>query len=211
MLGDSMKDIHIFLGHYGSGKTEVAVNFALHHRVDCIADLDTVNPYFRTNDRRKLLEEAGIQVIAPYFAGSNVDIPALPPEIYSLFTAGKKAVLDVGGDDDGAAVLGRFHDYIVPEKTEVCFVANIFRPETAGVKEILAMIRAVEGASRQKVTALINNANLMQDTTREHIKRGEAVLLEVAGKTGIRFAGNSVMRPLAEDNEFAMDRYITML
>ncbi len=206
-----MKDIHIFLGHYGSGKTEIAVNFALHYLVDCIADLDTVNPYFRTNDRRKLLEEHGIKVIAPYFAGSNVDIPALPPEIYSLFTAGKKAVLDVGGDDDGAAVLGRFYDYITPEKTEVCFVVNIFRPETRTEEDIISMIKSVENASRQKVTALINNANLMQETTREHIKRGEEMLCRVSEKTGIRFAGNAVMESLAENTDFVMNRYITML
>lgn len=205
-----MGQLSIFVGHYGSGKTEVAVNYAIARRADVIADLDTVNPYFRTNDARKVLEERGIQVIAPHYAGTNVDIPALPAEVASAFI-GKNAVLDVGGDDDGAAVLGRFHEQIRSVTTEVYCVINAFRPDTATAEDCISMIRAIECASRLRVTALINNANLMEETTYRHIETGEALVRAVANETGIRFFGNTVMRDLAKPKDFVLDKYIKMV
>ncbi|MFR8976143.1 MAG: hypothetical protein ACLVG9_09110, partial [Eubacteriales bacterium] len=105
-------NIYIVTGHYGSGKTEFSVNYALSLKKTCekvfLVDLDIVNPYFRSNDARALLEDAGICVIAPAYAGTNVDIPVLPPEIMRIFEEeDAKIILDVGGDDDGAIALGR--------------------------------------------------------------------------------------------------------
>lgn len=205
-----MKKMNVFVGHYGSGKTEAAVNFAIKNKVDVIADLDTVNPYFRTNDAKKTLEDFDIKVISPYYAGTNVDIPALPPEVYSVFTGDKVSVLDVGGDDDGAAVLGRFNGYFDRDDTEVYFVINVYRPETDSVDKIMQMISDVEVASRLKVTALVNNSNLMAETKREHVLFGEKIVKNVSEKTGIRFAGNFVMEAIAENNEFSMKKYIKM-
>lgn len=205
-----MKKINVFTGHYGSGKTEVAVNFAIKNKVDAIADLDTVNPYFRTNDAKKVLENEGIKVISPYYAGTNLDIPALPPEVYSVFSGGKTAVLDVGGDDDGACVLGRFYDYFKNEDAEVYFVVNVFRPETDNEEKIIEMLRAVEHSSRLKVTALINNSNLMDQTERCHIERGEKTVRAVCEKLNLCFFGNSAMDYLAKDGEFSMKKYIYM-
>lgn len=205
-----MKKMNVFVGHYGSGKTEAAVNFAIKNKVDVIADLDTVNPYFRTNDAKKTLEDFDIKVISPYYAGTNVDIPALPPEVYSVFAGDKVSVLDVGGDDDGAAVLGRFNEYFDRDDTEVYFVINVYRPETDSVDKIMQMISDVEVASRLKVTALVNNSNLMAETKREHILFGEKIVKNVSEKTGIRFAGNFVMEAIAENNEFSMKKYIKM-
>ncbi len=205
-----MKRINVFVGHYGSGKTEVAVNFAIKNKVDVIADLDIVNPYFRTNDAKKILIQNGIKVISPYYAGTNVDIPALPPDVYSVFSGQKNAVLDVGGDDDGAAVLGRFKTLFPPDETEVYFVVNVFRPETDSVIKIEEMIKNVEAAARLSVTALLNNANLMDETMRYHVKKGEELLKEVSSKTGIPFVGNTVMEAIAEKNEFGMKKYIKM-
>ncbi len=132
----SNKRITLFCGHYGTGKTNVAVNYALwlKSRGDevQIADMDIVNPYFRTKDSEKELNEAGIRLISPRFANSNVDLPALPQELYGLFEfRDKKAVLDIGGDDRGAYALGRFAPMILEENNYEClFVANFYRPLT---------------------------------------------------------------------------------
>ncbi|MDO5479722.1 MAG: hypothetical protein Q4G23_11235 [Clostridia bacterium] len=206
-----MKRINIFVGHYGSGKTELAVNFAMKNKVDLIADLDTVNPYFRTNDARKILEDAGIRVVAPYYAGTNVDLPSLPPEVYAAFTEEKTAVLDIGGDDDGAAVLGRFKNYITEDNSEVYFVINVLRPETDTPDKIIEMIRAIEYTSRLKVTSLVNNTNLMEETTYDHVLKGEKIVKKVSEMTDIPFLGNAVKKELAKEKDFALDKYILML
>ena len=206
-----MKQINVFVGHYGSGKTEVAVNFAIKNKVDLIADLDTVNPYFRTNDAKEVLEKENIRVVAPYYAGTNVDLPSLPPDVYAAFTGDKTAVLDIGGDDDGAAVLGRFKNYITEENTEVYFVVNVLRPETDTAEKIIEMIEAVEYASRLKVTSLINNSNLMEETEYSHIEKGEAIVKKVSEMKKIPFFGNTVKKELAKENDFALDKYIRML
>ena len=206
-----MKRINIFVGHYGSGKTEVSVNFAIKNKVDLIADLDTVNPYFRTNDAREILEKENIRVVAPYYAGTNVDLPSLPPDVYAAFTGNKTAVLDIGGDDDGAAVLGRFKDYITKENTEVYFVINVLRPETDTPEKIIEMIEMVEFSARLKVTCLINNTNLMEETNYSHVEKGEAIVKKVSEIKNIPFFGNTVKRELAKENDFALDKYIKML
>ena len=205
-----MKRINIFVGHYGSGKTELAVNFAIKNKADLIADLDTVNPYFRTNDAKEILEKAGIRVVAPYYAGTNVDLPSLPPEVYAAFTDNKTAVLDIGGDDDGAYVLGRFKEYITEENSEVYFVINVLRPETDSAEKIIEMIKAIEYASRLKVTYLINNTNLMGETVYSHVEKGEAIVKEVSRLTNIPFFGNAVKKELAKNGDFALDMYINM-
>ena len=206
-----MKRINIFVGHYGSGKTEVSINFAIKNKVDLIADLDTVNPYFRTNDAKEILEKENIRVVAPYYAGTNVDLPSLPPDVYAAFTGDKTAVLDIGGDDDGAAVLGRFKNYITDENSEVYFVVNVLRPETDSVEKIIEMIEAVEYTSRLKVTKLINNSNLMEETTYSHVEKGEEIVKKVSEVRNIPFFGNTVKKELAKENDFALDKYIKML
>lgn len=205
-----MKKINVFVGHYGSGKTEVAVNFAIQNKIGAIADLDTVNPYFRTNDAKKILTDAGIRVISPYYAGTNVDIPALPPEVCSVFFEKNGAVLDVGGDDDGAAVLGRFHEYFKNSDAEIIGVINVFRPETDSAEKIIEMLGAIENASRLKITALINNSNLMEETERKHIEHGEKLVLAVCEKLNVRFFGSCAMEKNAKDGEFKLKKYIIM-
>ena len=124
------KRISVFVGHYGSGKTNIALNYALmlkekEEKVS-IADLDIVNPYFRTQDRKEMLKNADIKLISSEFAGSNVDLPALPPDVYSLFdNKDTFGVLDVGGDDRGALALGRYTEGITKENDyDVFFVIN---------------------------------------------------------------------------------------
>lgn len=165
------KRITLFAGHYGSGKTNIAVNYALKLKNDGyavkIADLDIVNPYFRTKDSQLDLEKAGIPLISPAYANSNVDLPALPQEVYSLVQRKDfYAVMDIGGDDRGAYALGRYSPYILEENNyEMIFVANFYRPLTRTAEEALEVMREIEVACGIKFTAIVNNSNLGNLTT----------------------------------------------
>lgn len=165
------KRITIFAGHYGSGKTNLAVNYALalkNRGLEVkIADLDIVNPYFRTKDSADVLEAAGIPLISPAFANSNVDLPALPQELYSLVQRRDfHAVMDVGGDDRGAYALGRYTPYILEENDyEMVFVANFYRPLTTTPEEALEVMGEIEAACGIRFTCIVNNSNLGNLTT----------------------------------------------
>ncbi|WP_027629268.1 ATP synthase [Ruminiclostridium cellobioparum] len=184
------KRINIFTGHFGSGKTEVAVNYALKlaeaHYKTAIVDFDIVNPYFRTADAREELEKNNIWVILPMYANTNVDVPAIPSEIYSLFQKKEyKAVLDVGGDDLGAKAVSRFKEEILSDDYEMFFVINTRRGMTDTPEKILEMIALVEDSANIKVTRLINNSNLLEETTPEIILEGNGIIFEVSEKLGI--------------------------
>lgn len=170
-----MKRVTLFAGHYGSGKTNIAVNYALYLKeqgVDVIiADMDIVNPYFRTKDSTDELEKAGIELISPKFANSNVDLPALPQELYkTVQDRTKHAVLDIGGDDRGAYALGRYTPYILEENDyEMVFVANFYRPLTTTPQEALEVMREIEKAAGIPFTAIVNNSNIGAETTAEDV------------------------------------------
>ena len=164
------KRLTLFAGHYGSGKTNIAVNYALHLANEgkkvCIADLDIVNPYFRTKDSEKQLSAAGVDLISPQFANSNVDLPALPAEAYRLVTdRSTYGIMDIGGDDRGAYALGRYVPYILQENNyRMVFVANCYRPLTRTPEEAMEVMAEIEAACGLKFTDLINNANLGWET-----------------------------------------------
>jgi len=182
--------ISIFTGHFGSGKTEVAVNYALElasrKNKTAIVDFDIVNPYFRASDARRELESKGIRVIAPLYANTNVDVPALPPELNSLFENKEyKAVFDVGGDDLGAKALSRYNEEILEDDYEMFFVVNTRRPMTDTLEKIEDMLRDIEYSSRLKVTSLVNNTNLLGTTTPEDIIEGQRLIEQISAKLGI--------------------------
>jgi len=184
------KRINIFTGHFGSGKTEVAVNYAIKmsemHKETAIVDLDIVNPYFRTADAREVLERHGIWVITPLYANTNVDVPALPPQISTLFDNKEyKVVLDVGGDDLGAKAVSRYRTEIFENDYEMFFVINTRRPMTNTVEKIEGMIRSIEESSRIKVTRLVNNTNILQDTAMEDIMEGQKLIEHVSKELNI--------------------------
>lgn len=184
------QNIYIVTGHYGSGKTEFSINFALSLKESCekvfLVDLDIVNPYFRSNDVRALLEAAGITVLAPAYAGTNVDIPVLPPEIMRIFEEkDAKIVLDVGGDDDGAIVLGRYKKYFDENGYEMFLVVNTRRPLTSSADEIIRMKEDIEAASRLKVTGLISDTNLADETTAAVVREGYEILEKVSSKANL--------------------------
>ena len=184
------KRINVIVGHYGSGKTEFAVNFAIQLKKKFkkvyIVDLDIVNPYFRTNDVKKQLGQMGIDVIASEFASSNVDVPALPSEIFRVFCDSEAAcVFDVGGDDDGAVALGRYKQYFDKENYDMFFVINTFRPLSSTAEDILSLISDIEASSRLKVTGLINNSNIAHLTTDNDVLKGQKIIKTVSQKVGI--------------------------
>ena len=185
------KRLTLFAGHYGSGKTNIAVNYALRLASDgkkvCIADLDIVNPYFRTADSAAQLQEAGIELICPQFANSNVDLPALPAEAYRLVQDKQcYAVMDIGGDDRGAYALGRYVPYIKEENNyRMVFVANASRPLTQTPDEALEVMREIEVACGLDFTCIVNNTNLASETTPETVLSSLSYMEELSRISGL--------------------------
>ena len=202
MMNMNYKRITLLCGHYGSGKTNVAINMAYDlkekYNAVAIADLDIVNPYFRTKDSAEELKAAGIKLICSEYAGSNVDIPALPAEMYSL-TDNKtvKAVIDVGGDDRGALALGRLSPAIVAENDyEMLLVINKFRPLTPDAESTVEVMREIEIAGKIKFTGIVNNSNLGVMTTGEDVLGSVNYANEVASVTGLPLVCTTVNESL---------------
>lgn len=193
-----MNRIKVITGHFGSGKTEIAINLATEHENSIIVDLDTVNPYYRTAEHREKLKKMGIEVIASEFAASNVDIPTLPAEIISVFNSDKPSVIDVGGDDDGAFALGRYNNFFRENPYDMYFVICGTRPLTKTADEIIELMQNIEAASRLKITHLINNTHLCDFTDEETVLKGQMLAEEVSRKTGIPIVFTTVREDLAE-------------
>lgn len=179
------KRVRIITGHYGSGKTEFAVNYTLKLAKEgyktAIADLDIVNPYFRSREIEPMFLEKGIKVVASTIKSFAGDLPALSPEIYTLLQdKSYEAVIDVGGDKAGATVLGRFYNHIDPAECDIFFVLNANRPLTNTKENAIRYIRSIELSSRQKITALVNNTHLCGETSIEDILKGQELCEEVS-------------------------------
>ena len=185
------KRLTLFAGHYGSGKTNIAVNYALHLAAKgkkvCIADLDIVNPYFRTKDSAKVLDRAGVELISPQFANTNVDLPALPAESYRLVQdKSVYGIMDIGGDDRGAYALGRFVPSILAEGNyRMIFVANSYRPLTRTPEEALEVMREIEVACGLRFTDIVNNSNLASETTPETLLDAVPYMEELSRLSGL--------------------------
>lgn len=196
------KRLTLFAGHYGSGKTNIAVNYAIALKDKgypvVIADLDIVNPYFRTKDSEAELKEKGIELLCSPFAGSNLDIPSLPQEMYrAVQDKNTYAVMDIGGDDAGAVALGRFAPFISEEDNyEMIFVVNFFRPLTRTADEALEIMREVEAASHLKFTAIANNSNLGEDTAAEDILSTTAEIHKLSEMSSLPVIMTSVKKEL---------------
>ena len=185
------KRLTLFAGHYGSGKTNIAVNYALQLAKEgkkvCIADLDIVNPYFRTKDSADVLEKSGVELISPQFANTNVDLPALPAESYRLVQDKSiYGIMDIGGDDRGAYALGRYAPFIREENDyRMAFVANCYRPLTRTAEDAVTIMREIEAACGLSFTCIINNSNLGTETTPETVLDSQEFIREISAITGL--------------------------
>lgn len=195
---DNSKRVVIFAGHYGSGKTNIAVNFAKELKKSgksvALADLDIVNPYFRSKDSENELKEEGIDLICSEFAATNLDIPALPFTINRIINdKNSYAVLDIGGDDAGSVVLGRLANAIKSEDNyEMIFVVNFFRPITRTAEDAIQIMREIEAVSSLKFTAIVNNSNLGALTTKEDIFSTENEVKKLCKITSLPLLFSSV-------------------
>jgi len=199
-----VKRVTLFAGHYGSGKTNLAVNYALsvakQGKKTLIADLDIVNPYFRTRDSEKELSDASVRIIVSPYANSNVDVPALPQEMYAV-TDDKSfhAVIDVGGDDRGALALGRLAPALMEENDyEMLFVVNFYRPLTQDIEGVMKVLYEVQEASHMKVTHLVNNSNLGALTQAEDIIATDKKMRELSEKSGLPVYATTIREDLLD-------------
>ncbi len=190
----------IIIGAYGSGKSEIAVNMSLAQRKALpdkkllIADLDIVNPFYRSSDCASVLEEAGIRLVTPMYAGSNVDAPVLPPDMYVIFDdESYQGVFDIGGEDMGALVLGSLKHRIENTDAVIYMAVNSLRPFTSNAEQIAVMTNELASAAGFKIDGYINNTNLLEETTAEMLAEGEKKILEASSITGIPLVANCVM------------------
>lgn len=185
MLSD--KRFVVLVGNYGSGKTELALNLALDAaktQTTTLVDLDIVNPYFRSGEKAEELRATGVRVLMPTFAMSTVDIPALPAEIQSVFEQPcQKVIFDVGGDDTGAAALGRYAPSFrrYRQDTAVCLVVNAMRPLTQNAEDVIDLAQRIVARGRMDIDIIINNTNLADQTDAAMVAMGREVA-QAAGK-----------------------------
>ncbi len=199
------KRITLLAGHYGSGKTNIAVNMAfdlkkMYNNVT-IADLDIVNPYFRTKDSQAELEAEGIKLICSEYANTNVDIPALPQDMYSVIDdKSRYAVIDIGGDDRGAYALGRYSQGILEEDNyDMLFVINCYRPLTRDALTTLEVMHEIEKAGKIKFTGIVNNSNLGEETTADDILNSLDYAEKVSKETGLPIKATCVKQELFDE------------
>lgn len=166
------KRITVICGHYGCGKTNLALNLALEAAAQggpvTLADMDVVNPYFRSSEYGELLKEKGVRLIAPVFAGTTLDTPTLPPDLYGLFEeAAGRVFIDAGGDDAGVTALGGLHWELSQCGYEMLYVINQYRALSQTPEEAEELLHEIEAASHLKATGVVNNSHLGPETDLE--------------------------------------------
>lgn len=200
--------VAIICGHYGTGKTELAVNYAIQlaggETPVMLADLDIVNPYFRSRERRGELEAAGIRVISSSQACSDADVPSLPADVLTIFEDREiRGVLDVGGDPVGARVLARFLPKIVQEDYRLLFVLNANRPEVRTVEGAVMYLREIERMTGLTCGGIANNTHLCGETTPKEILKGAALAEEVSRETNIPVVCHMAERRFVQEESLA--------
>ena len=195
--------VSIITGHYGTGKTEFSVNLAMAMAAEgqqvMIADLDIVNPYFRSRERRAMLEQAGIQLISSSQACSDADVPSLPAELLTIFENREiRGILDIGGDPVGARVLARFRPKILQEDYQLIYVLNANRPEVREAENAIAYLRSIEAVTGLTCTGIVNNTHLCGETTEDQLRKGAVLAGAVSKETGIPVLCHVAVEPLAE-------------
>lgn len=204
----SEKKLNIFIGAYGSGKSEIAVNAARIMKEEkpeqkvLLADLDIVNPFYRSADAARRLENLNIRVICPSFANSNVDVPALSGEMYAIFDDDAYVgVYDIGGEDLGANVLGTLTGRLKGFSSNLFMVVNTLRPFTSTPEQIAEMTALLESSAKMKISGYINNTNLLSETTPDSIIDGDAMILEASKLTGSPLLATTIMSDIYDEME----------
>jgi hypothetical protein len=204
----NLKGIVVICGNYGSGKTETAINLAVTKKQEGldvkIGDLDLVNPYFRTREAKKYLENIGIDVVLPDSKYMHADLPILTPAVAGMIKQPNDlTILDAGGDDAGVTVLAALADYLSKKEVHMLQVINPFRPFTANVKGCIKIKEEIEKTSKLKITGVASNSNLIDETTPEHIYKGYDLLKDVSSATGLEMkfitAGSHLISQLELD------------
>ena len=203
----------IIIGAYGSGKSEIAVNMSLAQRKALpdkkllIADLDIVNPFYRSSDCASALEAEGIRLVTPMYAGSNVDAPVLPPDMYVIFDdESYQGIFDIGGEDMGALVLGSLKKRIENTDAVIYMAVNTLRPFTSDPEQIAVMTNELSAAAGFKIDGYLNNTNLLEETISDMLVDGEAKILEASKITGIPLVANCVMEDVVIPDGVLTDR-----
>ena len=210
------KRLTLFAGHYGSGKTNIAVNYALKLATEgkkvVIADLDIVNPYFRTKDSEAVLNDAGVSLISPQFANTNVDLPALPAEAYRLVEDKSiYGIMDIGGDDRGAYALGRYVPAMKAEDNyRMVFVANCYRPLTRTPEEALEVMREIEAACGLQFTDIVNNSNLASETTAETVLSSQDFVEKLSQLSGLPIFATTAVTDVAAELTGKIDNVLPL-
>lgn len=198
------KNLTIIVGHYGSGKTEFSINYAVKsketfNKVNLI-DLDIVNPYFRSREKKEILEEMGIKVVASNLTNKNLDIPALSPGINGAINdINSKTIIDAGGDPVGAKALSRYNNIIKNKDYDMFLVVNANRQETQSLEKVIEYFEKIEGTSRLKITGLINNTHSLKSTGVEDVMRGADLVKEVSNKLNIPVKYHTAIKNIADE------------
>lgn len=197
------KRLIIVIGHYGSGKSEFSVNYAVKMKEKyenvSIADLDIVNPYFRSGEKREFLEKIGVKVFDSSISNTAIDIPALPAEITGvILNPNERSVLDVGGDPVGARVLARYSEQINNAEHDMLFIINGNRPETSTVEGAIKYLKMIESTSKLKVTGLVNNTHMLKDTKVKDIEFGHELTKKISWETDIPIRYEVAIKETAE-------------
>jgi len=185
------KRIRVIIGHYGSGKTEFAVNYAMKlaaaNKKTAIIDLDIVNPYFRSREKEEMFIEKGIEITSSILGNKGrIDMPALDPaNLKPLQNKEYDVIIDVGGDHVGAKVLARYKKYLSIEETEFMFVVNAYRPDTSTFEKVIAQIKEIENEIGGNITSLVNNTHMLHNTVVEDIEVGNKLVKEIANELNI--------------------------
>jgi hypothetical protein len=196
--------VTLLVGHFGSGKTEIALNIALDLAASgsrvTLADLDVVKPYFRSRSAREILADAGISLLAPTGDKVHADLPIIVPQIrQALRDPSCRLIADVGGDDTGARVLGSMSDVVPPDESDCLVVLNFKRPATTRPAEAVAMVRAIETVARVPVTGLVSNTHLMAETTRDVVLEGYRMAMETAAELKLPVVAAAVATQIVDD------------
>lgn len=197
-----MKRITLLAGHYGSGKTCIAVSLAKYIKKQgnktAIIDMDIVNPYFRTKDSEEDLKKHGIDLVCSEYANTNLDAPALPKEIYTVINDKScHTIADIGGDDRGAVALGRYTPDILKDNDyEMLFVANCYRPLTKTPQDAMEIMREIEAASGIRFTAIVNNSNIGEDTSAETVEKSMEYINDLSKLCGLPVYMTTATKPV---------------